>query len=905
MINTLLLGKEPGGGGGLPYPTDPFYAPGSWEVISQGVFDQPTLPGSITMPTGSSGSLTQVTMSFWQKMTPYSGGYSYHGLMDFWNVANTGNRFRFVNYAMSGDASGQNTGGFFLITNNGNRFCAYDFCSADWGSWAHHVLQFDSTQANAADRIKWWQNGRQTTITDNLGANLTDADVPLNHEWPFLKAGNLIQIGGVAGDPNIDPHAGLFSEFIIVDGQILPPTTFGNFDGNNIWRPIRPPEGTFSQGSHDLYLDFGQTDPWNPYAKSVIGDKGWVISGYTDSGNLCTRLSDAPGTPAVIAQQPLVAGAHNPADHYIGFSRNGSHCELPMSTTYWGKRNGDLEDGELSATGDYLYRTGTGGWIWQVHTPVTFADLEFGICDTRYAYGLVDSLYVDPTYDHVRIDLAGGIAQVKMNGTSSNKNLGITMSAGSTWTFLFNSDTGQMQVTDGTTTVDIISGHPQGNTWQKGDFLVWRRAYDTTVGYGLANCGQRPWIDAGLPSGTFYKETRSNNFPAYTINPRAGFSAHWWKGDGAARSIDVGHAPGLVHVTAVQKDGYSGLLDHTGRAHDLLRTNSEGLGGEAVFAPATQTAGGITNFSGNTVNFGAGSAGDYNASAENEYYQMTSWQLGTPTTNNDGDTTATVAANATYGQSAITFTLPRRNGITVGHGLGVQPEMALIRCNAGNSLHYWQFASAISSVPGDPTWSYSKRIEQTNIGENIGLWGSSPTSTVVNPFVSSYLPKQQVCTAYVFAQVPGYFKAARVRLRYSRGSTTNNTMQGLGVTLGFRPAMVWIWHPNAAVDRLTMFTMNSFAPRRSADTINTYKPWASIWCNGVNEERNTLDELVYGERPSIMPTNTGFVYFGRDGALGIPNNQFYYWAWADDYDVTAPNCIMQESGVITDQTPAP
>jgi hypothetical protein len=97
----------------------------------------------------------------------------------------------------------------------------------DPSAWYHIVLVFDTTQATAANRVKLYVNGVEET------AFSTSTDPALNTDYAINIAAQH-EIGRSGGD-------GLFNGYLadihFIDGQALAPTSFGQFDTNNVWQP--------------------------------------------------------------------------------------------------------------------------------------------------------------------------------------------------------------------------------------------------------------------------------------------------------------------------------------------------------------------------------------------------------------------------------------------------------------------------------------------------------------------------------------------------------------------------------------------------------------------------------------------------------------------------------------------
>jgi len=116
----------------------------------------------------------------------------------------------------------------------------------DVSAWYHIVLAFDTTQATASNRIKMYVNGSQITSFSTETYPSQNLDI---------KIGSA-QLNAIGKDseqttPYFD---GYMSEVILVDGQQLEPTSFGQFNANGIWTPI--PIGISSYGTNGFRLKF-------------------------------------------------------------------------------------------------------------------------------------------------------------------------------------------------------------------------------------------------------------------------------------------------------------------------------------------------------------------------------------------------------------------------------------------------------------------------------------------------------------------------------------------------------------------------------------------------------------------------------------------------------------------------
>lgn len=168
-----------------------------------------------------------------------------------------------------------------------------------------------------------------------------------------------------------------------------------------------------------------------------------------------------------------------------------------------------------------------------------------------------------------------------------------------------------------------------------------------------------------------------------------------------------------------------------------------------------------------------------NASSQN--YVAWQWKAGgTSSSNTNGSITSTVSVGATQGFSVVTATSPASAG-TVGHGLGVTPNMIIFK-DRTNGSNYWlvwhsSFASATQGyMVLNTTAAYSTSVNAWN--------NTAPTSTTFSTPVVGIGPLNSGDTfvAYCFAAVKGFS---------AFGSYTGNgSSDGPFTYLGFRPR--WI-----------------------------------------------------------------------------------------------------------------
>jgi len=117
----------------------------------------------------------------------------------------------------------------------------------DTSAWYHVVYRIDTTHANASDRARMYVNGEQITSFNS------PVDPTQNDDLQLGTSSYNLYIGGY--DTSQYFFDGYMAETVMIDGQSLDPTSFGEFDEDTgIWKPIDVSGLTF--GTNGFYLDF-------------------------------------------------------------------------------------------------------------------------------------------------------------------------------------------------------------------------------------------------------------------------------------------------------------------------------------------------------------------------------------------------------------------------------------------------------------------------------------------------------------------------------------------------------------------------------------------------------------------------------------------------------------------------
>ena len=118
----------------------------------------------------------------------------------------------------------------------------------DTHAWYHLLVQFDTSQGTASDRIKIYINGTQETSFETSTYPAQNLDMRLNQASTTLKIGQ----DGNSGNY----FDGQMAHVHLADGQTYAPSTFGQTDTTTgIWKPKTAPSVTYGDDGFFLKMD--------------------------------------------------------------------------------------------------------------------------------------------------------------------------------------------------------------------------------------------------------------------------------------------------------------------------------------------------------------------------------------------------------------------------------------------------------------------------------------------------------------------------------------------------------------------------------------------------------------------------------------------------------------------------
>jgi len=268
----------------------------------------------------------------------------------------------------------------------------------------------------------------------------------------------------------------------------------------------------------------------------------------------------------------------------------------------------------------------------------------------------------------------------------------------------------------------------------------------------------------------------------------------------------------------------------------------------------------LTSFNTDGFTLGADASNVVNQSGG---YLYAGWQWkcngGTTSSNTSGTITSTVQANTDAGLSIVTYTGNQTSGQTIGHGLGVTPDVVISKSR--NATYYYTrwyvYHKSLST-------NYHLFLDYT-VGEQNGngnyYTDSNFSSTVFGVGNDPYGPNvnNNNYVAYCFAEKQGYSKFGKY--------TGNGNANGPFVYTGFKPAFVLIKNASATT------SWRIFDTKRLG-----YNPDNNpLYANGNPE--GTADEIdIY---------SNGFKAITTNSEVNGNGNKFIYMAFAENPFVTS------------------
>ena len=330
----------------------------------------------------------------------------------------------------------------------------------DPSAWMHLVVAFDTTQVTASNRIKIYVNGNQVTSMGN-------SDYPSeNYETQF----NNNVLHSIARNANSnDYYEGYLSEVVMIDGQALDPTSFGEFDEDSgIWKPIDVSGLTF--GTNGFYLDFENS---GSLGADVSGNgNNFTVNNLTSvdqSTDTCTN--NFITWSALTPRSSDITLSQGNCDVTMGGTSRGIFATIGVSSGKWYYES-KWVSGSYFQTGvvatdtmndnDDVYSGKTGAFMY---------DQAGNIKSGGSTLASVNSLSTGDIVG-VALDMDNDLLYFYKNGAVQNSGTGIDISAYSEYTFGCAPTSAVLSGNFGNPTFSISSGNADGNGYGNFEYAV-------------------------------------------------------------------------------------------------------------------------------------------------------------------------------------------------------------------------------------------------------------------------------------------------------------------------------------------------------------------------------------------------------------------------------------------------
>ena len=653
----------------------------------------------------------------------------------------------------------------------------------DLTAWMHVVVNFDTTNATAGNRMRMYINGSEVTdfsadVNPSLNADSTISDAAAHYI-------------GATHTPT-DYADCYLAEYIYIDGTQLDASSFGETDDQGNWVPVDPSGLTF--GTNGFWLDFAVAPGTSNGAGTDVSGNGnhftetslTAAQQVTDvptntaddgEGNYA-KISDLFTREANSYSSPAGSITVSNAGRTVLFSNGGTN-PLCISTCILEPGNKYHVEWDTDAWGSDSI-TLASVWLLPITTLVNTTDLNaaggkgYYISSWNPSRGIgANTAFDGSTLTSTAAGDAWGVGEVL--------SLDIDMSTIGSTNIIHKLDGGTVATDNGLAFLDVpylvcpqVQSNGANRTWQ-GTFNFGDTAFATT-----------PETDhVGI-------STAALSTPTVT-DPSAYFASLLYTGNGTA----VGSGGNVITGAGFQPDFVWIKNRDAADSHmlfDAVRGTTKYFSSDSLNNEATDTE---TIDSFDADGFTVGSNVAVNTNTENYVAWCFKADNTSGSSNTDGTITATVAAGT--GFSIGTYSGNATSGATVGHGLSAAPDFIIVKQLTGAST---QRPIVYHSSEGETKNGF---LDLANAFQtSTAAWNdTAPTTSVFS------LGNDNFCNGssrtygfYAFAKTPGLIGIGSY--------VGNGSADGAYVVVddggsGFRPAFLLIKNVSTAVTNWQLF----------------------------------------------------------------------------------------------------
>jgi hypothetical protein len=667
---------------------------------------------------GTPTDSTKMTFSFWVKRGNVNAAGSYQVVF-----SGTGNytAMLYFDYTSSGT---------FEVNVGNNSNAQYNFVSSrvfrDTTAWYHIVVVIDTNNATAANRCLLYVNGEAATWG-------TAPTIPLG----FVPGFNTAAAKAIGRNNNTSSYYfdGYLTDFYLIDGQALTPSSFGLTDTTTgVWSP-KTYSGTY--GNNGFYLKFSDN---SAVTATAIGKDS------SGNGNNWT-----PNNISLTSGVTYDSMIDSPTVYDDGSTGRGNYATLIPSYSPTDS-SASLSYGNLRITGTTSYVLSSiaiptsGKWYCEM----TAVSVSYGF---GFAFGIRS---LDLSINDVYVVMRAASNNYSINKGTATLASWSNIPAGAVLGCAFDNDAGTLNIYSNNVLIFTVTGIPNvPSTTSNWHFHV---AGDSVSDVNDMNFGQRPFTYSP-PSG--YKALNTYNLPTPTIlKGNQYMDATTYTGN---NSTNVITNSGSMQPDMVWIKSRSSVTNH------MLNDSVRGAGKDIFpnLTSAESTTNILTSFNstGFTLSADGGGAGNGNGLT----YVGWQWKKG-----------------ATPGFDIVSYTGNGTSGRTISHSLGATPALMIIknRSNGGVNYEWFVYHKNMNATPQNGYLLLNSTAAYSTSG-GVAIWNNTaPTSSVFTLGNGNTNINTNNYIAYLWAEIAGFSKFGSY--------TGNGNADGPIVNCGFRPRFI-LW----------------------------------------------------------------------------------------------------------------
>jgi hypothetical protein len=349
----------------------------------------------------------------------------------------------------------------------------------DVSAWYHIVLAVDTTNSTAGDRLRLYVNGSEITSFSTESQPTQNYDYDINN----TEEHNI----GLGTDTDTHLFDGYMAEVVLIDGQQLDPTSFGEFDTTTgIWKPKKIGQ-IANAGTNSFYLDFKDSSNVGKDASGLSNN--FTVNNLTSidqSTDTCV-VNFATINPLTPATATLSEGnlkfANSATNHKgvvgtFGASSGKWYCEIKTTDVSDSTHVGIIDIDQQSDTpGNTIGYSSRGYSLSNERDVYNNNGILSGYTDWSGTYGDGDILGIAMDLDNNKLYFSKGGQWSNGSGawdsTTFNASTGaIPITAGYTYTFGASVYNGNNEFNFGSPPFSISSGNSDANGFGNFEYPV-------------------------------------------------------------------------------------------------------------------------------------------------------------------------------------------------------------------------------------------------------------------------------------------------------------------------------------------------------------------------------------------------------------------------------------------------